>query len=218
MMTAVQDNRDDAERPDRSRGTSDRWRSGKVPSGSTSCPHSSTTALTPTEIAQRFPAVATLDTDWVHILNDMTPMIGAMSDNVTNYQALASLPPFPLFPWFFVDPGSAGRRARGLVAGPGASDAPAVARQPAGTGIDQTRGRTTRPLDVSRPLTVSEGAPTTRSYHCPLPAGPCCRVAERASPPRAGRRLQRHARAGRHVQAEPRCMHSARPSPARTSA
>ena len=41
----------------------------------------------------------------MHILNDMTPMIGAMSDNVANYQAIASLPPFPLFPWFFVLPG-----------------------------------------------------------------------------------------------------------------
>jgi hypothetical protein len=61
--------------------------------------------LTPTEIAAKFPAVATLDADWVHILNDMTPMIGAMSDNVANYRAIASLPPFPLFPWFFVLPG-----------------------------------------------------------------------------------------------------------------
>ncbi len=61
--------------------------------------------LSPTQIATRFPAVATLDADWVHILNDMTPMIGAMSDNVANYQAIASLPPFPLFPWFFVLPG-----------------------------------------------------------------------------------------------------------------
>ena len=42
----------------------------------------------------------------MHILNDMTPMIGAMSDNVANYQAIASLPPFPLFPWFFVLPGA----------------------------------------------------------------------------------------------------------------
>jgi uncharacterized membrane protein len=37
----------------------------------------------------------------------MTPMIGAMSDNVANYQAIRSLPPFPLFPWFFVIPGAA---------------------------------------------------------------------------------------------------------------
>jgi hypothetical protein len=63
------------------------------------------TGLTRAEIAQRFPALATLDANWVHILNDMTPMIGAMSDNVVNYQAIASLPPFPLFPWFFVMPG-----------------------------------------------------------------------------------------------------------------
>ncbi len=41
----------------------------------------------------------------MHILNDMTPMIGAMSDNVAAYQAISSLPPFPLFPWFFVGPG-----------------------------------------------------------------------------------------------------------------
>jgi hypothetical protein len=61
--------------------------------------------LSPDQIAARFPAVATLDADWVHTLNNMTPMIGAMSDNVANYQAIASLPPFPLFPWFFVIPG-----------------------------------------------------------------------------------------------------------------
>jgi hypothetical protein len=61
--------------------------------------------LTKTQIRARFPAVATLDEHWVHILNDMTPMIGAMSDNVVNYQAIAALPPFPLFPYFFVLPG-----------------------------------------------------------------------------------------------------------------
>jgi hypothetical protein len=49
--------------------------------------------------------LTTFDNQWVHILNDMTPMIGAMSDNVENYQAVAALPPFPLFPWFFVIPG-----------------------------------------------------------------------------------------------------------------
>jgi hypothetical protein len=61
--------------------------------------------LTPAQIRTQFPAVATLDRNWVHILNDMTPMIGAMSDNVVNYQAIAALPPFPLFPYFFVLPG-----------------------------------------------------------------------------------------------------------------
>jgi hypothetical protein len=57
------------------------------------------------QIRSDFPAVATLDAQWVHVLNDMTPMIGAMSDNVAGYQAISSLPPFPLFPWFFVLPG-----------------------------------------------------------------------------------------------------------------
>ena len=57
------------------------------------------------QIAARFPDVVTLNRRWIPILNDMTPMIGAMSDNVDNYQALTSLPPFELFPWFFVVPG-----------------------------------------------------------------------------------------------------------------
>ncbi len=57
------------------------------------------------KIQSEFPAVATLDAQWVHVLNDMTPMIGAMSDNVAGYQAISSLPPFTLFPWFFVLPG-----------------------------------------------------------------------------------------------------------------
>jgi len=63
------------------------------------------TGLTASDIARTYPAVATLDGNWVHILNDMTPMIGAMSDSVTHYQAIKALPPFPLFPWFFVIPG-----------------------------------------------------------------------------------------------------------------
>jgi hypothetical protein len=67
-----------------------------------------TSGLTATQVAQRYPAVTELNRDWVHILNDMTPMIGAMSDNVTNYQAVAALPAFALFPWFFVIPGVLG--------------------------------------------------------------------------------------------------------------
>jgi hypothetical protein len=57
------------------------------------------------EFARQFPAIAKLNRDWVGIINDMTPMIGAMSDNVDNYDAIKSLPPFPLFPWFFLVPG-----------------------------------------------------------------------------------------------------------------
>jgi hypothetical protein len=61
--------------------------------------------LSPAEISSRYPGLTTFDDQWDHILNDMTPMIGAMSDNVANYQAVAALPPFPVFPWFFVAPG-----------------------------------------------------------------------------------------------------------------
>ena len=68
-------------------------------------PPSGRPGLTSAQIQAMFPAVYTLDDRWVHILNDMTPMIGAMSDNVANYQAIAALPPFPLFPYFFVLPG-----------------------------------------------------------------------------------------------------------------
>ncbi len=42
---------------------------------------------------------------WPRISNDMAPMIGAMGDNVANYQGVDALPPFDLFPWFFVAPG-----------------------------------------------------------------------------------------------------------------
>src|SRR5206468_11243267 len=63
------------------------------------------TGLSSRQIAANFGAVDRLDRRWIPILNDMTPMIGAMSDNVDNYDAIKSLPPFPLFPWFFVAPG-----------------------------------------------------------------------------------------------------------------
>ena len=42
------------------------------------------TGLSAAEIAAKFPGVATLDATRVHSLNDMTPMIGAMSDNVVS--------------------------------------------------------------------------------------------------------------------------------------
>jgi hypothetical protein len=63
------------------------------------------TGLSARQVDERFPAVVRLNRRWIPILNDMTPMIGAMSDNVDNYQALTSLPSFRLFAWFFVAPG-----------------------------------------------------------------------------------------------------------------
>jgi hypothetical protein len=77
------------------------------------------TGLSDAQIEQRFPDTTAFDERWVPILNDLTPMIGTMSDNVDNYQAIAALPPFGLFPWFFVAPGlliaglAVGRRPSG---------------------------------------------------------------------------------------------------------
>ena len=61
--------------------------------------------LSAAQIQTRYPALNTLDANWVHILNDMTPMIATMSNNIGNYQAISSLPSFRLFPWFFELPG-----------------------------------------------------------------------------------------------------------------
>lgn len=61
--------------------------------------------LTDEQIAEQFPAVSELHDNWITIINEMTPMIGAMSDNVDNYEAIKALPPFTLFPFFFVLPG-----------------------------------------------------------------------------------------------------------------
>jgi hypothetical protein len=96
--------------------------------------------LSPAEVRTLFPAVATLDSHWVHILNDMTPMIRAMSNNVANYQAIAALPPFALFPYFFVLPGL-------LITGT------AIV---AGSGRKRLGHRSTRPSEV---VVVTDPAP-----------------------------------------------------------
>ncbi|MDQ6928658.1 MAG: hypothetical protein M3159_08340 [Actinomycetota bacterium] len=51
------------------------------------------------------PAVGQLSRDWPHISAEMAPMIGTMADNLDNFNGVAALPPFWLFPWFFVVPG-----------------------------------------------------------------------------------------------------------------
>ena len=53
------------------------------------------------------PATAQLSDDWPQLLGEMSDMVGAMADNLDNYAAVAALPPFGLFPWFFVVPGVA---------------------------------------------------------------------------------------------------------------
>lgn len=42
---------------------------------------------------------------WTRMANQMAPMLAAMNDNLTRYNGLIALPPFGLFPWFFVAPG-----------------------------------------------------------------------------------------------------------------
>ena len=51
------------------------------------------------------PALAEWGETWPATSSQMAPMIGAMADNLGNYAAVKALPPFPLFPWFFVLPG-----------------------------------------------------------------------------------------------------------------
>ncbi|MDH3754703.1 MAG: hypothetical protein OEU32_12590 [Acidimicrobiia bacterium] len=60
---------------------------------------------TPAEATTAFPATSDFSADWPTIVTDFAPMIAAMSDNVDNYEAVDALPPFALFPWFFVIPG-----------------------------------------------------------------------------------------------------------------
>lgn len=51
------------------------------------------------------PAVERFSSDWPRINSDMGPVVGVMADNLDNYAAVDALPPFALFPWFFVAPG-----------------------------------------------------------------------------------------------------------------
>jgi hypothetical protein len=57
-----------------------------------------------TYVAQ-FPSVARLNHDWPSIRADMTDLVDTIDRNRDNYAAVDALPPFPLFPWFFVVPG-----------------------------------------------------------------------------------------------------------------
>lgn len=52
-----------------------------------------------------FVSVANLNAQWPTIQDDMGDLIDRMEANLDNYAAVAALPPFPMFPWFFVIPG-----------------------------------------------------------------------------------------------------------------
>jgi len=55
--------------------------------------------------ASSFAAIAELDEGWAAIDADMADLLDRMEANLGNYAAVAALPPFALFPWFFVLPG-----------------------------------------------------------------------------------------------------------------
>lgn len=59
------------------------------------------------DVSESSPVVNEFSAEWPRISNDMAPMIGAMGDNVDNFADVDALPPFDLFPWFFVVPGLA---------------------------------------------------------------------------------------------------------------
>ena len=51
------------------------------------------------------PAARRFVGEWPRLSGEMAPMIGAMADNLDNFAEVDALPPFWLFPWFFVLPG-----------------------------------------------------------------------------------------------------------------
>lgn len=61
--------------------------------------------LTEAEYDTTLAAVTQLNDSWETINADMTDLIDRMERNIDNYEAVAALPDFDLFPWFFLLPG-----------------------------------------------------------------------------------------------------------------
>lgn len=55
---------------------------------------------------QRFPQFLLFAQQWPEVHRSFTDLLGTISANRTNYEAVAALPSFRLFPWFFVVPGA----------------------------------------------------------------------------------------------------------------
>jgi hypothetical protein len=58
--------------------------------------------LSTAQIDKALPAVAKLEGSWIVILQDLTPLLGVMSNQVADYHAVAALPSFNVFPWVFL--------------------------------------------------------------------------------------------------------------------
>lgn len=63
-------------------------------------------SLTAEQYDTQFLFAKKLSDEWVTINTDMTDLLDRMDANMDNYAAVAALPPFDLFPWFFVLPGA----------------------------------------------------------------------------------------------------------------
>ena len=53
-----------------------------------------------------YPTFASFDQQWPQIDSTMTDLLNKVQGNLGNYEAVAALPSFRLFPWFFVIPGA----------------------------------------------------------------------------------------------------------------
>jgi hypothetical protein len=62
-------------------------------------------SLTADQYDGQFIFAKKLSDDWTTINTDMTDLLDRMDSNMDNYAAVAALPSFDLFPWFFVLPG-----------------------------------------------------------------------------------------------------------------
>ncbi len=89
---------------------------------------------------------------WPGIAADMAPMVGAMGDNLDNFAALDGLPPFALFPWFFVAPGIL---LIGLAAG---AAAPLIGRPSLDKGVGTDGPVPADSVDPDRPSIHMEGS------------------------------------------------------------
>jgi hypothetical protein len=116
--------------------------------------------VTATRLDAEFPAIQAFTKRWVQILNNLTPVIGVMSDNVTRFQSVAQLPPFTVFPWLFVIPGILLLGALLLARIPRQRRRLAASTQ---TGTPVPPGATPMPTATPQPAAAAAPAPTATS-------------------------------------------------------
>lgn len=138
-------------------------------------------ALAPGELSRSYPATATFLDEWPTIDSQMTTMLDDIAANVDNFAAVDALPPFDLFPWFFVVPGLlvAGLAAAALRAGPAPGRRASVALALTGVGLiaaPAVFGMFTRApdggrmIDDLRPLMTREQITAVQSHFVTLGA------------------------------------------------